>query len=143
MRKPPSATWAIQTDCGRWASEVWCLSPGLKQLEVLGALSSHFPMGLTKLTPTAASFFLFCHCCWAAGTSKGAHMGIPWRSSGQGTPLPLRGSRLIPGWGTNILCVAWPPKFFLRSDGYKKIKVISISLLSSLKDFLQVYFLNI
>ena len=24
----------------RWASEVWCLSPGLQRLEVLGALSS-------------------------------------------------------------------------------------------------------
>ena len=34
-------------------------------------------------------------------------------------------------------------KIFLRSDGYKTIKVISISLLSSLEDFLQVYFLNI
>ena len=65
-------------------------------------------------------------------------VGGPW-----GTKLTLSDGPHQTGWGTNILRVAWPKKIFLRSDGYKKIKVISISLLSSLEDFLQVYFLNI
>lgn len=99
MRKPPSATWAIQTDCGRWASEVWCLSPGLQQLEVLGALSSHFPMDLTKLTPTAASFSFFS--AVVAGL-QGHQKGLIWEFPGGPVvrhPTPTAGVQAHPWLG--------------------------------------------
>ena len=121
---------------GQWG--VWCLSPGLQRLEVLGALSS-LSNGPHQ-TDSHSSFFL---CAVVAGL-QGHQKGRIWEfPGGPVVRAPLQGSRFIPGWGTKILHVAWPKKIFLRSDRYKKIKVISISLLSSLEDFLQVYFLNI
>lgn len=114
MRKPPPATWAIQTDCGRWASEVWCLSPGLKQLEVLGALSSH-PLrwaSPNSLPQQLLSFFLplLLGC-------RDIKKGLIWEFPGGPVvraPHPTVGVQFIPGWGTNILCVAWPPNFFKK-----------------------------